>query len=58
MAHRALATRAVVRYSVGGLLPFGALNAFAGGYDGLSGVEGVPLEWLEGSLFTEYFVPS
>jgi hypothetical protein len=40
------------------LLPFGALNAFAGGYDGLSGVEGVPLEWLEGSLFTEYFVPS
>jgi len=39
-------------------LAFGALNAFAGGFYGLSGAEGVPLEWLEGSPFRSYFVPS
>ena len=46
------------RYLLGGLLAFGALNAFAGGFYGLSGAEGVPLEWLEGSPFRSYFVPS
>lgn len=46
------------RYLLGGLLAFGALNAFAGGVYGLSGAEGVPLEWLEGSPFRSYFVPS
>jgi hypothetical protein len=48
----------LIRYLLGGLLAFGALNAFAGGYYGLSGAEGVPLEWLEGSLFRSYYVPS
>jgi hypothetical protein len=48
----------VVRYALGGLLAFGALNAFAGGYYGLSGAKGVPLEWLEGSPFKSYFIPS
>ena len=38
-----------VRYVLGGLLAFGALNAFGGGYYGLSGAKGVPTEWLEGS---------
>ena len=48
----------VVRYSLGGLLAFGALNAFAGGYYGMSGAEDVPREWLEGSPFEDYFIPS
>jgi hypothetical protein len=46
------------RYLLGGLLSFGALNAFGGGYYGLSGAEGVPVELLEGSPFRSYFVPS
>jgi hypothetical protein len=47
-----------IRYMLGGLLAFGALNAFAGGYYGLSGAEGVPTEWLEGSPFSDYTFPS
>jgi hypothetical protein len=47
----------VIRYSLGGLLAFGALNAFAGGYYGMSGAKDVPREWLEGSPFDDYFVP-
>ena len=47
-----------VRYSLGGLLAFGALNALGGGYYGLTGAVGVPTEWLEGSPFADYFVPS
>jgi hypothetical protein len=39
-------------------LALGALNAFAGGFYGLSGAEGVPVELLEGSPFRTYFVPS
>jgi hypothetical protein len=49
---------AIIRWSLGGLLAFGALNAFGGGYYGLSGAEGVPLEWLNGSPFTDYAIPS
>jgi hypothetical protein len=47
-----------IRYSLGSLLAFGALNAFGGGYYGLSGAAGVPTEWLEGSPFSDYFIPS
>jgi len=47
-----------IRYVLGGLLAFGALNAFGGGYYGLSGAEGVPTEWLEGNPFSDYRVPS
>ena len=50
--------RTPLRYSLGGLLAFGALNAFGGGYYGLAGAAGVPTEWLEGSPFRDYFVPS
>src|SRR5687768_10819564 len=46
------------RYTLTGLLIFGGLNAIAGGYYGLSGADNVPLEWLEGSPFTTYFLPS
>jgi hypothetical protein len=47
----------LIRYVLGGLLAFGALNAFGGGYLALSGAKGVPLEWLAGSPFTSYFIP-
>ena len=52
------AHRTAIRYSLGGLLAFGGLNAFGGGYYGLSGAQGVPTEWLKGSPFPDYFVPS
>ena len=35
-----------------------ALNAFGGGYYGMAGAENVPTEWLQGSAFTSYFLPS
>jgi hypothetical protein len=35
-----------------------ALNAVGGGIYGLAGAEGVPREWLRGSPFGSYFVPS
>ena len=47
-----------LRTTLGALLAFGALNAFGGGYYGAAGAEGVPLEWLEGSPFRDYFIPS
>jgi hypothetical protein len=50
--------RPAVRYTLGSLLAFGALCAFGGGYYGLAGAEGVPREWLEGTPFKDYFVPS
>jgi hypothetical protein len=49
---------AAVRYALGGLLMFGALNAFGGGYYGMAGAEDVPREWLEGTPFEDYFIPS
>jgi len=49
---------AAIRYALGGLLVFGALNALGGSYYGLTGAVGVPTEWLEGSPFADYFVPS
>ena len=39
------------------LLAFAALNAFGGGYYAMSGAKGVPIEWLGGSLFQNYFIP-
>jgi len=47
-----------IRYLLGALLAFGAVNALAGGYYGLSGAKNVPTEWLKGSPFPDYFVPS
>ena len=47
-----------IRYALGSLLAVVALNALAGGYYGLAGAENVPLEWLEGSPFPDYFIPS
>ena len=48
----------MTRASLGGLLAFVALNAFGGGWYGLAGARDVPLEWLAGSPFTSYFIPS
>lgn len=50
--------RPLVRYALGSLLAFGALNAFGGGYYGLTGAKGVPTEWLAGSPFRDYWIPS
>lgn len=47
-----------IRYILGSLLAFGALNAFGGGYYGLSGAKDIPREWLSGSPFSDYFIPS
>ncbi|MDF2449549.1 MAG: rane protein [Bacteroidota bacterium] len=47
----------IIRIFLGCLLAFIALNAFGGGYYGLSGAESIPLSWLEGSPFTSYFIP-
>jgi hypothetical protein len=47
-----------IRYPLGILLAIGALNAIGGGYYGLLGAAGVPTEWLAGSLFSDYFIPS
>jgi hypothetical protein len=48
----------MTRYALAAVLGLVALNAFAGGYYGLAGAEGVPLEWLHGSPFRSYLVPS
>jgi hypothetical protein len=47
----------VIRYVLGSLLAFGAVNAAGGGYYGLSGAQGVPVEWLKGSPLRDYFIP-
>jgi len=47
-----------LRRGLGSLLTLGALNALGGGVYGLSGAEGVPKEWLAGSPFRDYLVPS
>jgi hypothetical protein len=50
--------RPIVRFLLGSLLAFGTVNAIGGGFYGLTGAEGVPTEWLEGSPFRDYFIPS
>lgn len=47
-----------LRYVLGTILAFVALNAFGGGFYGLSGASDVPKEWLEGSPFKDYLIPS
>jgi hypothetical protein len=49
--------RRMIRTIAGVLLAFAALNAFGGGYYGMTGAKGVPVEWLEGSPFSNYFIP-
>lgn len=47
----------LIRKSIGVLLLLIAINAFGGGYYAMSGADGVPLEWLHGSPFRNYFLP-
>jgi hypothetical protein len=46
-----------VRYVAGSLLLLLAINAFGGGYYGMSGAKEIPVEWLSGSPFHSYFIP-
>ena len=48
----------VIRNVLGVVLIVLSLNAFGGGYYGMAGAEGIPLEWLQGSPFQSYFLPS
>jgi hypothetical protein len=57
-AHLQMAVGSRLRVILGVLLGFGAVNAFGGAYYGLAGAEGVPREWLEGSPFADYTIPS
>lgn len=47
-----------IRYWLFSLLIVLALNAFGGGYYGLTGAKDIPVQWLEGSPFRSYFIPS
>ena len=44
--------------ALGILLAFESLCAFGGGIYGFTGAKAVPAEWLNGSLFHSYFIPS
>lgn len=46
------------RILLGALLAFMAVSAMGGGIYGLMGASGVPTEWLQGSPFRSYRVPS
>ena len=48
----------LVRYLLSILLLLVAINAFGGGYYGITGAKNVPIEWLKGSPFRDYFIPS
>ncbi|HCY77519.1 MAG TPA: hypothetical protein DHV28_16510 [Ignavibacteriales bacterium] len=51
-------TEKLMRYTLGVLLLLLAINAFGGGYYGIAGAKDIPTEWLEGSPFQNYFIPS
>lgn len=46
------------RIVLGVLFAFVALNAVGGGVYGVTGAKAIPAEWLAGSPFDDYFVPS
>lgn len=48
----------ITRIILGILLSFMAINAFGGGIYGMLGAEEIPLEWLDGTPFSDYFIPS
>lgn len=45
------------RITLGTLLTILALNAFGGGFYGITGAKDIPVEWLRGSPFPNYFIP-
>jgi hypothetical protein len=50
-------TEKLLRYILGSVLILVAINAFGGGYYGMAGAKNVPVEWLKGSPFHNYFIP-
>lgn len=46
-----------IRFLLAILLLLLSINAFYGGWYGMSGAKGVPLTWLEGSIFKDYYYP-
>jgi hypothetical protein len=46
------------RFVLGLVLGFGALCAFGGGIYGMAGAHQTPIEWLAGTPFATYFIPS
>ncbi|HEX5025235.1 MAG TPA: hypothetical protein VFV68_08175 [Agriterribacter sp.] len=53
-----LKTTEKITYSALGLsLLLLAINAFAGGYFGMTGAPAIPTEWLKGSPLLNYFIP-
>ncbi len=46
------------RVALGLVLSVVAANAAGGAWYGLTGAQGVPREWLEGSPFHDYMIPS
>ena len=55
--NKRLVSAKFINNSLGTLLLFVALNAFGGGYYAMAGAAGVPVEWLAGSPFQDYYVP-
>ncbi len=53
-----LSTIKLIRYSLGIVLLLVAINALGGGYYGMAGAKDIPIEWLKGSPFRNYFHPS
>lgn len=47
-----------VRNLLSALLLFMAINSFGGGFYGILGAKKVPIEWLKGSPFNNYLIPS
>jgi hypothetical protein len=50
-------TEKPIRFTLGSLLFLLAVNAFGGGYYALAGARDVPTDWLQGSPFSDYFIP-
>lgn len=50
--------RDILRYVLSGLLAFVGVSAVGGGIFGIVGAQGVPTEWLRGTPFDSYFLPS
>jgi hypothetical protein len=57
-SNHGIVQRKVHETTLGILLLFVALNAFGGGYYGMAGARDVPVEWLEGTPFHNYFLPA
>ena len=51
-------TLKVIQYLLGNLLAFMGINAFGGGIYGMMGAKDIPLEWLDGTPFHNFFIPS